>query len=607
MKHAFLWFFVFCTVVVSVAPAQTKVFVKSPGGISGFAGMAVLPDGTIVMAANPRNLRGFDVDSQTFVFSVQYPEFGFVDDVALVPGTGGSYVVAATGFLDGAIKTISSSGVFGLANNDWTVPTPGLGSYQTNFSFALLGANPITYRSSNGLLYVGTSFNNAQLFKMGTNLSTPIAIDLDNAFNNNAFAFGPDGYLYGPNTNGSDPTNSHISRIAINDTTNTGTVTHIISGVDAPVAVKVKSNGKLFYLERTTARLFRFNPAHAVGPSNPLHLATFKPPLDNLCFNNDETELYISGNNNRLFRYVLATGYKQTLYDADVTFPWDLAYDDETKSIFSADTSGVTQYKASNGRILQSVVFDSKQDGGSLIGVGNANGLSLGSGPAAKILVVDGTIGGLILLHKSNLTRAAFYNPFVYNTGLGFRQPYSAVLVDSDDEDPDNDYILATDTIGGSILKIFNLTGTVNNTVWYSGLVGPVKLLLHDDYVYLVEGGDLPNFNNHSGVISRFNLSDTPVKESLVSGLNAPQGMDIHEGKMYFVEGGNRRVMRAKSHEPSTPVVIYNGLDLGGVTVISQFNPYPVYPLAGLTIDSKGKKIWVTQYGTMVGILEIKL
>ncbi len=581
-----------------IAPTQTKVLVESIQGISGFSGVAAKANGDLVFAANPKNLRTFNTVTKLFTSSFTYPGYSFIDDVAVVTVGGVEVAVAGSAFLDGSVPSLLNNGTLIQSNSVVNETTPNMGQYVVKFNPNLLGLNPITNR--NGTLYVGTSFNPFVLYRMDWKGSVPVRIDLDDIVANNAFAFNAQGELFAPDLNFADYNNSRIVKIVIDNVNNVGHVTTVVSGISYPVAVKVKSNGHLYIASRILGTVYKYDFT-TLTP-----LATFEPPLDNLCFSPDETKLYVTNNNNGLFQYNLLTGTTQVIYKSPITFPWDIKYDSERKSIFVADTTGIKEYKASNGNLVRSLVFDSLQAGGAFVSSGNANGLTVECGPDALLIVTDGTQGNLLGIYKKNFTLAFIYNSFAFNTGLAFKQPYSTVRVVDDDEILPPYYLSAT-LVDGNIVKIYEQSGVITNKIFCSGLLGPVKLVLRGDYVYVVEGGDLLNLSNNTGRISRILLSNSSVIEHLVTGLNDPQGLDFHESDMYFVEAGNKRVMKAKAHQPSSPTRIYDGLDLGLVRVISQFNPYPVYPFAGLTVKDNGKKLWVSQYGTMVGILEIKL
>ena len=464
--------------------------------------------------------------------------------------------------------------------------------FQATFNADLIGIEPITYRTSNDLLYAGGAFNPSQLFKLDWRGSTPVAINLSAPVAFNHFQFGPDGNLYS-----NDSVNNQIVKIAIDDVANTGTVTPVVTGIPYAVSCKVDSQGNLYYLSRTLGNVYQYN----VSTNKQTILAAgLPPPLDDICLSLDEKQVYVTNNNNGIFQVTIATKQVTTLFQSPISQPWDLAYDSETDSVYVADTVGIKQFKASNGSLIRQLVFDSTQDNGLLVGSGNANGITVESGPNAKIVITDGTVGDIIVVNKSDLS---FYDLLPFTAA----QPFSTVRVTGGNP---SEYYLITDTTNGNILKVYRVSPTeIMEEVYFSGLTGPVKLRINNGYLYVVEGGDLINFSTNTGRISRIPLIDNPTpadQEILVTGLNSPQGLDIYQNNMYIVEGGTKRVLQASANQPSVPSVVYDGLDLGNFIVISQFNPYPVYPFAGLAVDNKGKTVWVNQTNP-VNILSIKL
>ena len=577
--------------------SSAKVFIQSNQGISGFAGITTKEDGTIAVSGNPKNLQTFDPVTQQFIANFAYPIYSFMDGTALIERPGFSSGLAGSSFLDGRVPTLFDNGALLESNNaDTFLPAPGTGLFQATYDPNLIGLEPITYRASNDLLYTGSAFNFGQIFKLdwrGGSQAVPITLSAMVGFNH--FQFGPDGNLYS-----NDSLNDQIVSIEIDDVNNMGTVTPIVQNIPYPVSTKVDSQGNVYFLARAIGAVYKTN----LSGQNPTVIATLPPPLDDCCLSLDETLLYVSNNNNGLYQVNIATQQVTPLFTSPIAEPWDIAFDTDG-SLYIADLVGIKQFNVNNGKLINSLVFDSTQDEGALVGVGNANGLTVEPGPNGKIIITDITMGNVIVLNK-DLSVYLVLNVFTENTGLAFQQPFSTVRVATS---ATSEYYLATNPTTGQIIKIFNQNGTITNEVFFSGLTGPVKLLLNGNYVYVVEGGDLLNFSTNTGRVSRIPLISNPTpgdQQILVSGLNNPQGLAINGGTMYILEAGNQRVLSASSTAPSVPNVVHSGLEEGNFLVLSQFNPYPVYPFAGLAVDNKGKTLWVNQTGP-VNILSIKL
>ena len=495
------------------------------------------------------------------------------DDLAIIPanpqlGIPGGF--AQGGFLDGRIWTVLDDGAVIQSNLGTFTPYTGTGIYPASYNAALQGLNPITYRKSNDRLYA-SGFDPYNLYVIDWRGSIPQPVPLlpflPEGRGLNGFQFGPD-ELYSP-----DAIHGQILQIDADS----GIVTPIVSNILTPIAVKVDSKGNVYFNDRGTGYVYKYNPqTHQTNI-----LAKLRPALDNLVISLDEKSLYVTNNENEIIKVNADTGINKTLYTAPFQQVWDLKFDPDTNSIFVADFSSVKQFNANNGKLKRESNFSAISSGVASTG-STASSINVESGPNAKIVVTDVTLGNVVVLNKADLSP---YDTTLTsnNTNLAFKQPMSGVHVN----DPVKEYYLVTNTVDGTIVKIshngdINSNNIVTQTV-VTGLNAPVKLQINNDFLYIVELGQAYLGIPKTGRISRIPLSALQASsvmtnqlsnpQVLVDNLDNPNGLDIINGKMYFVEAGRKRLLKADATTPGNPTVVENGLKLQQDIIVSQFNP----------------------------------
>ncbi|CDR33645.1 YncE family protein [Criblamydia sequanensis] len=573
---AFLTFIFGC---FSLAYADnSKIFIQSKEKIKGFAGLATKNNGELLLAANPKNVRIFDPDNQEFKGNdFKLPFYSFADDIALIPkdknrNIPGGY--ALTCFLDGRIITVLNDGSVIESNQGQFFPIPETGIFQAEFNLELLGVNPIAYRSSNDRLYVQSAFDPTKLYKLDWRGSIPESISLDTPVGLNAFQFGPDDKLYAPDVAG-----NRIVKIDVD----TGAVTSVVGDIPSPIAVKVDSQGILYFISRTTGNVYRYNP----GTNALTVLASAEPALDNLSLNKEETKLYVTNDQNKIFEVDIEDQTKKILFRSPIVQPWDLAFDPETKSLYVADFGSLKQFDSRTSSLQRKVILDDANSG--LAGYGSVSGITVEEGPNAKIVISDVTIGNIFAINKNDFTSYDFFNGF--ETGLFGKQPFSSVRITGGT--PEEFYLVAN-AVDGTIVKLYHTnTGAVNET-YFSGLRSPVKLKIYNGYLYVVEAGLLNQGVPNSGRISRISLANQ-TQEILVENLDNPQGLDIINDKLVIVEAGSKKLISASAITPGNASVIKNDLKLSEEIIISSFNPIPINPFVGVAVDTNGKRIFVNQ------------
>lgn len=572
--------FLVCSANFVDANPPGKILNQATQEIKGFARLAQLENGLCVVSSQPKNIRLFDPNTGKFIDTIYtLTNYSFPDDLVLIPE---GYSIAS--FLDGRIPTVLNNGKVIQSNQGPFKVSPETGIFKASFNPQLQGANPITYRPSNGLLYT-QGFDPNTLYSLKWQGSVPVAIPLTPATSLEGFAFGPDDKLYAPDIGN--------GQIVVVDA-DTGVVTPLpnTQGLIFPVDLKIANNGILYYLERPTGNVYQYN----LATQTPVLLATLAPALEKVAVSFDQKYLLVSNDENRIVKVDIATGKTTILFDSQIIQPWGVAFDGDSDTLYIPDTGKLLQVNAKNGKTIRYVVIDTLTSG--FLGAGQVNGIDIEQADQQnedpKIVVADVTLGDILVFNKKDLT---YYDLLSSSTtGLFEKQPFSAVRVTGGTP---SEYYLIANAVDGTILKVYHpnpndKTVTITE-LFFSGLNVPGKLKLYNGYVYIVEAGKLLEGIPNSGSISRISLANPTTKEILVPHLYNPQGLDIYNGIMVTAEVGKFRLLSASALKPSTPEVLATGLEFSNDLLISNLNPIPIDPMVGVAIDSKGKRIYVNQ------------
>lgn len=577
--------FIFLTFTFSVQAGDTHTLLETSQHAKGFAGIVTREDGKLLVAAHPKVIKLFNPSTKKFeqdLFTL--PLYSFPEDLALIPrddsrGIPGGFSVASP--LDGQIFTVLLDGTIIESNTGQFDTVPFSGDYNAQVDGTTFGINALAYRRSNDRLYAASSLVGNAIFRIDWRGSDPalgiVPLNIPkNAFLAlNAFQFGPDDKLYTPDTLG-----GKILRINVD----TGDVETLLSDIPSPIALKISLKGLVYFISQTTGEIFKYDTATVTKTK----LATLEPPLDNLALSPDETKLYISSRNNKIFEVDVKSGSKKTLFSSALIQPWDIAYDNETDSLYIADTGSLKQLKAGSGKLVREIFLDSTHHP-KLIGVGIISGIELEQGPGAKIILSDVTKGNTIVLNKKDLSVDTILNAFpdaLNSPG----QPFSAVRVNQGN----TDFFLVADSVNGNIVR---LNRDHSTSLFYSGLQVPIKLKIANGYLYIVEAGDITHFVEDSGRISRIPLNDPSPEnlEILIQHLNNPQGLDIFGDKMVFLEVGKGELLEASSTGEVENFVLKKGLSFSNDLLLSPTYPMPIYPFAGVAIESNGGRVFLNQ------------
>lgn len=169
-----------------------------------------------------------------------------------------------------------------------------------------LGVNPITF-SKDGRMFVALDFLGDGLYELDPTFVKPPRLLAEKLGFLNAFAFGPDGYLYGPIY-----TQGKLVRIDVN--ANPVKIETFANGFGIPVAVKFDAQGRLHALDQATGEVMRIDLKTKVKTV----LATLPPGLDNLTFD-AHGRLFVSHANAGTIFEVKADGTARTVSPGGMT------------------------------------------------------------------------------------------------------------------------------------------------------------------------------------------------------------------------------------------------------------------------------------------------
>ena len=609
-KQLRVFFFAICSFTVS-AQCADKVFIQSTQGIQGIGCIETAPDGTLLATTPPNLIQKFNPFTKKWEGTVfKYPNNSFGNTLTLLPNG------LATAGIDGLVWTSLNDG--SLIRSTWNKLkyAPNTGKIRIEYDPAMIGIDSFTYKSSgidtiayrksDDVLYMATNSNPFQILRMNWQGSTVVPLSVSSSppkgYGWGAWQFGPHDLLYSPDTK-----NNQIIAIDVNINpmkVQTVVPSTLLDPLDIPVALKIDSQGNLYFIGRRTGNVFKW----VIETKQLTLLATLQPALNNLCLSLDEKNLYVSNDENKLVQIDVNTGATKTLFESPIVKPWDIAYDSETKSLYVADSGSLKQFNAASGKLERSLIADSTTSG--LANIGQINGITVEQGPDAKIVITDITVGSVMVLNKKDLSVYKIFNirpPVSANTGTSHTQPFSTVRVVSKDK-PSGEYYLATTPFldlgssrtTGKIVQFWENPNIANvsNSDFFTGLWNPVKLKVYKGYLYVVEAGDLLNEPSLSpGRISRIALSDPSSRQILVDNLNNPQGLDIVDDQMYIVEAGTKSLLKASAIIPTTPVVLRKDLDLSNDiynTVVSPYFPIPINPPATVAVEEKGKGAFIS-------------
>ncbi|WP_373521503.1 hypothetical protein [Aquiflexum sp.] len=219
------------------------------------------------------------------------------------------------------------------------------------------GVNPITF-SEDGRLFVGLCFLGDGLYELDPELNEPprpiIVASAENEFFPlaffNAFDFGPDGKLYGPQFAGGKLIRVNVGGTGTPPSTKPfedGTAEVVAEGFTVPVAAKFDSNGVLHVLDQT-GEVFKVNITTGVKTL----FVKIQPGLDNLAFDSNGT-LYISNADFGSIVEILPSGQARTISEGGMIAPQGMAVlpgANKKDALFVADLFRLYQINGLTGK-----------------------------------------------------------------------------------------------------------------------------------------------------------------------------------------------------------------------------------------------------------------
>jgi sugar lactone lactonase YvrE len=423
--------------------------------------------------------------------------------------------------------------------------------------FVAPGVNPITF-SPDGRLLVGLCFAGDGLYELDPELIAPprpiVVASEENPFPLgffNAFAFGPDGRLYGPLYAADMFISFDVDSCeASSNPWNECDVRVLASGFLTPVAAKFDAHGVLHVLDQWTGELFTVD----LETGERTLVAELGQGLDNLAFAADG-RLYVTNADDGSVVEVLAGGAVRTLSPGGLVLPGGVTVLERPGgevSLFVADTWRLWEFDAAAGDL---VAFTK----GSLIGVGMAPPNTVRADGDRLIL----TSLNLVVLQVVDARSTDVLEH--YPMGL----PYDALRLGSD--------LVVADLLGGGVVWANGgapILPIDEQQVWYpAGLATDGERLWVSDWA--------------TGIVWQVSFDGTealpavPVAFELAN----PEGIAFDgEGGLLVVETGAGRLLRVNLATGAIEEVA-TGLAVGQPAVAG--TP-PAFVASGVAVDSGG-------------------
>lgn len=252
-------------------------------------GIALAPDGTLVLTSVwSESIHRFDPTTGDISLLVA-PGLGRSDDAAF----SASGEMFWTDPLSGAVRSIDANGKI----RDVTTNMPG--------------ANSIAFSRDGNRLFIGQTFFDDDLWEVDPNGVNPPRLVVANTHGVNAFAFGPDGMIYGPVTR-------KDSLVRIDP--ESGALTVIATDLHHPVSARFDSKGQLYVLNGVDGSVVRINPETAETKL----IATTSPAMDNMIINRNDIAYLANMADNAVVAVDLTSGSVRTLTTSKLAFATDI-------------------------------------------------------------------------------------------------------------------------------------------------------------------------------------------------------------------------------------------------------------------------------------------
>lgn len=578
---------------------RVTTFVQVTQGIPNFGGISNYTNNQLLIGGYNKDVRLFSPQLGEFVNSLLVlpdQNFSYPNDMVFIPakisGSSSDAIVAAS-FLDGRVwAKFNNQPAYVVQSQANFVTAADTGTNAFTYDPNLQLIQGLAYRQKDNMVYTQSAFDPTQMWKLDWTQSgvTPVSIPLTPNAILNYFNFGTDDKIYG-----ADIFNKQLVRVS----PDTGQVDFLLS-VPTIVAAKVDSKGMIYYIDRSTGQVSKFN----TQTNLPTTIATLAPALTDLAISEDETKLFVTNDQSTIYEVDIATGGTTVIYSSPAVGPWDLAYSSDDNLLYVADNGSLKAFNQT-GNVVRRLVTDSSTSG--LFGFGLVAGIQIENGNNAEIVMSDNTVGNIAVVHKKDFSVKTQF----LSSDTGLLQVFSAVHVTNvsgGPNDPSEFYLAVNpanmngpDYNRGSIYKLWRDSypdGTLHVQEWFTNLAAPSKLKVKNGFIYVVESGQLLSNTPNSGIVSRIPIKQQPSpsdKQVLLTELNNPQGLDFFDNQMLIFEADNKRIVQASAQVPSVPKVVQDNLLVSNGNLIYQFAPINIHPFKGLACTASGKQIWAVQ------------
>ncbi|WP_435582937.1 PQQ-binding-like beta-propeller repeat protein [Amycolatopsis thermoflava] len=454
-------------------------------------GLALAPDGRVLTA----NLAGETIsalDPATGQINSLVPQRdGRSDDLVVAP----SGEIFWTDPLAGAVKGRDRDGrIRTVADN-------------------LPGVNSIAFDRSRQHLYAGQTFFADGLWEIDPRAGVAprlVARDLGSL---NAFAFGPDGMIYGPLGK-----RGQVARID----PRTGVASTVAAGFRQPVSVRFDSRDRLYALDGATGQLIRIDPAAGAKDI----VATLPAGADNMVIGPGDHAYVSNMADSAVTEVDLGTGARTTLTSSPLAFPQDIAFDGNT--LYVADSTALRTVDPGTGVVTELARRLSSE-------LEFPSGISV---TAQHIVLTSELIGTVQVLDRATGEPAGEVH--------GLDNPSDAVeLADGS--------LVVSEPANGRVLRVVD----GRPRVLAENLGAPAGLALTPRGVVLAAeatGGRLLQIDPTSGEVTE-----------IARGLGAPRAVAVApDGSSVVLDAGGRRVVSVNSRGEQQ--VLADGLAVGHLT-----------------------------------------
>ncbi len=397
------------------------------------------------------------------------------------------------------------------------------------------GPNPIAFNDQ-GRLFVGLAAFGDGLYEVDPQgVLPPTLVIAPPTGGLNGFEFGPDGFLYSPQT-----TTGSVVRIDVD----AGTMTPVASGFVMPVAVDFDSLGRLYVNDTAADQVVRIDLASGAREV----FAELSDGVDNLAFDRHDN-LYTTSLLQGSVRRVRQNGQVRTISRGGFTTPGGVAVLPRQRPGQGGHAGG---HQGGNDEVWVADFF-------SLRGLSGVSGREIRfepSIPGISALAAPGTVaadGERLIVSSWIVNSVQVYDPLndqVLQSVSDFAVPLNAIRFQGD--------LVVAELATGSVVRADgDDPSPANRTVLASGLAVPAGLAAGEDDLWVTDAA--------LGTVLQVVVAGHVMNPPLVvaSGLAGPEGLALlPDGELLVVEAAAGRVSRLDPTN-GTVTTLADGLGLG--------------------------------------------